>query len=188
MRSPAPLAIAPYPALGRSVSETVPCLPRQCDIIRCRLPLIGSGDRLACSSPSAADGAGPNAVRARRSGRDDSRRLVDPRCQSINRVSGVSGSIKSVGSDTMNNLMTLWSEGFKRYYPNVRAEIEGKGSSTAPPALIAGTATFGPMSRDMKSSEIDAFDAKYGYKPITPAGGHRHAGRVRAPRQPDLSG
>ncbi len=66
----------------------------------------------------------------------------------------------------MNNLMTLWAEGFKRYYPSVRAEIEGKGSSTAPPALIAGTATFGPMSRDMKSSEIDAFDAKYGYKPV----------------------
>lgn len=66
----------------------------------------------------------------------------------------------------MNNLMTLWTEGFKRYYPNVRGEIEGKGSSTAPPALIAGTATFGPMSRDMKSSEIDAFEAKYGYKPV----------------------
>ena len=66
----------------------------------------------------------------------------------------------------MNNLMTLWSEGFKRHYPSVRAEVEGKGSSTAPPALIAGTATFGPMSRDMKTSEIDAFDAKYGYKPV----------------------
>ncbi|HVU89958.1 MAG TPA: PstS family phosphate ABC transporter substrate-binding protein [Pirellulales bacterium] len=81
-------------------------------------------------------------------------------------TSGVSGSIKSVGSDTMNNLMTLWTEGFKRHYPDVRAEVEGKGSSTAPPALIAGTATFGPMSRDMKASEIDAFDAKYGYKPV----------------------
>ncbi|HEY2839131.1 MAG TPA: PstS family phosphate ABC transporter substrate-binding protein [Pirellulales bacterium] len=82
------------------------------------------------------------------------------------RVSGVSGSIKSVGSDTMNNLMTLWAEGFKQVYPNVRAEIEGKGSSTAPPALIAGTAMFGPMSRDMKNSEIDAFEKRYGYKPV----------------------
>jgi len=66
----------------------------------------------------------------------------------------------------MNNLMTLWAEGFQRVYPNVRAEIEGKGSSTAPPALIAGTATFAPMSRDMKSSEIDAFEKRYGYKPV----------------------
>jgi phosphate transport system substrate-binding protein len=81
-------------------------------------------------------------------------------------VAGVSGSIKSVGSDTMNNLMTYWSEGFQKFYPSVRVEIEGKGSSTAPPALIAGTATFGPMSRTMKAAEIDAFEKKYGYKPV----------------------
>jgi phosphate transport system substrate-binding protein len=80
-------------------------------------------------------------------------------------VSGVSGNVKSIGSDTMNNLMTLWAEDFRKQYPNVQVEIEGKGSSTAPPALIAGTATFGPMSREMKNQEIDEFEAKYGYKP-----------------------
>jgi phosphate transport system substrate-binding protein len=80
-------------------------------------------------------------------------------------VEGVSGSIKSIGSDTMNNLMTLWAEGFQKMYPNVNIEVEGKGSSTAPPALIEGTATFGPMSREMKKEEIDRFEAKYGYKP-----------------------
>ena len=78
---------------------------------------------------------------------------------------GVSGAIKSVGSDTMNNLMTLWGEGFKAAYPNVTIEVEGKGSSTAPPALIAGTATFGPMSRAMKDKEIDDFEKAFGYKP-----------------------
>jgi phosphate transport system substrate-binding protein len=91
---------------------------------------------------------------------------VDEKLPQYKPVPGVSGSIKSVGSDTMNNLMTLWSEGFQKFYPSVRVEIEGKGSSTAPPALIAGTATFGPMSREMKSDEKDAFEAKYGYKPI----------------------
>lgn len=80
-------------------------------------------------------------------------------------TSGVSGTIKSVGSDTMNNTMTLWAEGFLRMYPNVQVEIEGKGSSTAPPALTEGTATFGPMSREMKASEIDEFEAAHGYKP-----------------------
>jgi phosphate transport system substrate-binding protein len=79
--------------------------------------------------------------------------------------SEVSGSIKSIGSDTMNNLMTLWAEGFKKMYPNVQVEIEGKGSTTAPPALIAGTATFGPMSREMKKKEVDDFEARFGYKP-----------------------
>ena len=38
----------------------------------------------------------------------------------------------SVGSDTMNNLMTLWGEAFLGSYPNVSLEVEGKGSSTAP--------------------------------------------------------
>jgi phosphate transport system substrate-binding protein len=81
------------------------------------------------------------------------------------RTSGVSGNISSVGSDTMNNLMTLWGESFAKMYPNVKIQVEGKGSSTAPPALIAGTAQFGPMSRAMRASEIDQFEKKYGYKP-----------------------
>jgi len=90
---------------------------------------------------------------------------LDPALKSYKPVSGVSGSVKSIGSDTLNNLMTLWAEGFNKHYPNVKIEIEGKGSSTAPPALVAGTAQFGPMSRPMKSAEIDAFEKKFGYKP-----------------------
>lgn len=80
-------------------------------------------------------------------------------------TSGVSGNLNSIGSDTLNNLLTLWAEGFKAAYPNVNIQIEGKGSATAPPALIEGTAQLGPMSRPMKSSEIDSFEKKYGYKP-----------------------
>ena len=81
------------------------------------------------------------------------------------KVSGISGSPNSIGSDTMNNLMTLWLEGFRKYYPNVTIQVEGKGSSTAPPALIEGTAQFGPMSRPMKASEIDKFEKHFGYPP-----------------------
>lgn len=80
-------------------------------------------------------------------------------------VSGISGNLNSIGSDTLNNLMTFWAEGFAKYYPNVKIQIEGKGSSTAPPALISGTAQLGPMSRKMKAEEVDAFEKKYGYKP-----------------------
>lgn len=80
-------------------------------------------------------------------------------------VSGISGNLNSIGSDTLNNLMTLWAEGFEAIYPNVKIQIEGKGSSTAPPALIEGTAQLGPMSREMKGSEIDAFEKRFGYKP-----------------------
>jgi phosphate transport system substrate-binding protein len=74
---------------------------------------------------------------------------VDPALPSYKAVSGISGNLNSMGSDTLNNLMTLWAEGFKKAYPNVNIQIEGKGSSTAPPALIEGTAQIGPMSRLM---------------------------------------
>lgn len=92
---------------------------------------------------------------------------VDPALSMYEQVQGVSGSLKSVGSDTMNNTMTLWAEGFLGMYPNVRIEIEGKGSSTAPPALIAGSSQFGPMSRQMKAAEVDEFESKYGYPPTS---------------------
>jgi phosphate transport system substrate-binding protein len=90
---------------------------------------------------------------------------VDPKLPTYKPVSGVSGNLKSIGSDTLNNLMALWSEGFRGKYASVKVAIEGKGSSTAPPALIEGTAQFGPMSREMKSKEIDDFEKKFGYKP-----------------------
>jgi phosphate transport system substrate-binding protein len=90
---------------------------------------------------------------------------LDPALQPYKQTSGVSGSINSIGSDSLNNVMTLWAETFSKFYPNAKVQIEGKGSSTAPPALIAGTAQLGPMSRAMKGTEIDQFEKKYGYKP-----------------------
>jgi phosphate transport system substrate-binding protein len=90
---------------------------------------------------------------------------LDPNLKTYAKVSGVSGNLNSIGSDTLNNLMTLWAEGFRKQYPNVKIQIEGKGSTTAPPALIEGTAQIGPMSRPMKGTEIDKFEAKFGYKP-----------------------
>ena len=90
---------------------------------------------------------------------------VDAKIAKYKKVSGISGNANSIGSDTMNNLMALWLEGFRKHYPLVNVQIEGKGSSTAPPALIEATAQFGPMSREMKSKEKDAFEEKYGFKP-----------------------
>ena len=78
---------------------------------------------------------------------------------------GVSGNLSSVGSDTLSNLMTLWTEEYKRLYPNVNIQVQSAGSSTAPPALTEGTANLGPMSRQMKDKELEAFEKKYGYKP-----------------------
>jgi phosphate transport system substrate-binding protein len=90
---------------------------------------------------------------------------VDNKIKPYKSTAGVAGNLNSIGSDSLNNLMTYWAEGFKKKYPNVNIQIEGKGSSTAPPALIAGSAQLGPMSREMKPSEIEQFEKKFGYKP-----------------------
>ncbi len=90
---------------------------------------------------------------------------LDPALRDYEKSSGVSGNLSSIGSDTLNNLMTLWAEDFKRLYPNVNIQIQGAGSSTAPPALTEGTANVGPMSRVMKDEEIQAFEGRHGYRP-----------------------
>ncbi len=92
---------------------------------------------------------------------------VDPKLPAYQSTPGVSGNLSSVGSDTMNNLMTFWEEGFNALYPNCVISVEGKGSATAPPALINGASQFGPMSREMKADEIGKFEAKFGYKPTS---------------------
>ncbi len=92
-------------------------------------------------------------------------REASPALPEYQRVSGVSGTLSSIGSDTLANLMTLWTEEFKRQYPTVTIQVQAAGSSTAPPALTEGTASFGPMSRAMKDKEIEAFEARFGYKP-----------------------
>ncbi|MCK9622105.1 MAG: phosphate ABC transporter substrate-binding protein PstS family protein [Methylobacter sp.] len=90
---------------------------------------------------------------------------VDAGIPEYQKASGISGNLSSVGSDTLANLMTLWAEEFNRAYPNVNIQIQAAGSSTAPPALTEGTSNLGPMSREMKDDELEAFESKYGYKP-----------------------
>jgi phosphate transport system substrate-binding protein len=90
---------------------------------------------------------------------------ADPKLAPYQKAAGINGNLNSIGSDTLNNLMAFWVESFNQQYPNVKIQVEGKGSATAPPALIEGTAQLGPMSREMKGEEIDKFEKKYGYKP-----------------------
>lgn len=95
----------------------------------------------------------------------DSKVSVDQSLPTYQTVSGITGNLNSVGSDTLNNLMTLWAEKFSAKYPSVKIGIEGKGSGTAPTALISGTSQLGPMSRPMKREEIDNFKKQFGYEP-----------------------
>lgn len=85
--------------------------------------------------------------------------------QDYSKVSGVAGSLLTVGSDTLAGMTTLWVEEFQSVYPNVDSQVQASGSATAPPALTEGTAQFGPMSRPMRMREIEAFERAHGYKP-----------------------
>jgi phosphate transport system substrate-binding protein len=60
--------------------------------------------------------------------------------------------------------MLAWGKGFMALYPDVKIEVDAKGSATAPPALIEGVSQLGPMSRFMTNDESAAFEKKYGYK------------------------
>jgi len=90
---------------------------------------------------------------------------LDKKLPEYHKASGVTGNLSSVGSDTLANLMALWTEQFTHLYPNVNVQVQAAGSSTAPPALTEGTSNFGPMSRKMKDKELQAFEKKHGYKP-----------------------
>jgi len=114
-------------------------------MFKSKLATIGAAVTLAFSSATMAD--------------------IDPNLPEYSAVSGVSGNLNSIGSDTLNNLMTLWAEEFNKFYPSVNIQIQGAGSSTAPPALTEGTATLAPMSRGMRQSEIQSFEERYGYAP-----------------------
>ncbi|WP_368643792.1 PstS family phosphate ABC transporter substrate-binding protein [Vibrio sp. HB236076] len=81
------------------------------------------------------------------------------------RQSGVFGELLSVGSDTLAGLTSAWLRAFQGYYPNIDAQVQASGSSTAPPALIEQTAQLGPMSRPMRQKEIQAFVREHGYPP-----------------------
>jgi len=78
---------------------------------------------------------------------------------------GVGGDLRIVGSDTMLNLSQAWADLMQRHHPSVRVQVEGKGSSTAPPALMENQAQFGAMSRAMASEEIARFTDDFGYPP-----------------------
>jgi phosphate transport system substrate-binding protein len=90
---------------------------------------------------------------------------LDPNLPGYTKVEGLRGTLSAAGSDTMLELQTLMAEEFRKLYPQVKIQIEGKGSSTAPPALIEGTVQLGDMSRKMKSKEMDAFEEAFGYDP-----------------------
>ncbi len=92
---------------------------------------------------------------------------VDPQLPAYGPVPVGAAQIKSVGSDTMGELMRGWASGFKKLNPNVEIDIDSRGSGTAPAALLDAASQLGPMSRPMRSDEYGPFEKKYGYHPAS---------------------
>ena len=92
---------------------------------------------------------------------------VDPHFPPYKPVPLDSVQIKSVGSDTLGDLMRNWAGDFSKLNPNVKIDVESKGSNTAPAALLDGASQLGPMSRPMRSEEYEPFEKKYGYHPVS---------------------
>lgn len=94
-----------------------------------------------------------------------------------------SGTLRSVGADTMEALMQLWIDDFKQLHPGLNFTMEAKASGTAGPALTGGSADLGPVAREMLPAEEQEFEKTFGYKPfaVRVAGGsYRTPGKTHA--------
>ena len=92
---------------------------------------------------------------------------VDPQLPAYVPVPVGAAQMKSVGSDTMGELMRGWAAGFQKLNPSVEIAVDSQGSGTAPPALLDGVSQIGAMSRPMRSQEYEPFEKKYGYHPTS---------------------
>ncbi len=89
---------------------------------------------------------------------------VDSTLPGYQPLTGLSGKLVSMGSDTLNNLMTFWSEDFAAAQPGTQLEIRGKGATTALQGLMDGS-DLGPMTRAMNEQQLTSLTAKFGCPP-----------------------
>lgn len=90
---------------------------------------------------------------------------VDPELPDYVPSDRIEGRLRAMGSDTMLNVMALWAEAMQRAHPAVNFEIEGKGTSTGPPALVSGLVDLGLNDEPWRDDQIEAFRDKFGYEP-----------------------
>lgn len=76
------------------------------------------------------------------------------------------GSLSIIGSDTLTTIMPDILAAYARHAPKVRFTADLRGSSTAIPALTAGTTIIAPMGRELWQNDLDGFRQVKGYDPI----------------------
>ncbi len=89
---------------------------------------------------------------------------AEPAATAYRPAAPLKGELVLIGSDSMDPLVLLWFEEFKKFHPEARLSAISKGSATAPKALMEGRSVLGPMSRPMNAAEEAAFEKAKGYK------------------------
>lgn len=75
------------------------------------------------------------------------------------------GSLAIIGSDTMTEIMPDLLETYAKRGAAARFSADLRGSSTAIPALSAGTTVLAPMGRELWQNDLDGFRQIKGYEP-----------------------
>lgn len=91
---------------------------------------------------------------------------VDPNLPHYHPVDSLSGTLRLIGSDTMNNIVGRWADRFTKIYPNVDVQIRQKGASTAVGGLLSGGADLGMSTQALRESERSKLQAKLGGPPV----------------------
>ena len=79
----------------------------------------------------------------------------------------LTGVVRCWGNDTMDVLMKLWGEGFKKHQPGLRLENNLASTAIAIPALTLGTADLGLMGREVWPIELISYLKVHKGTPLT---------------------
>ena len=96
----------------------------------------------------------------------------------------VTGSLRLIGSGTMEQMAALWSHGFRKIHRQSKIEIECRGSETTLKGLLQDSKALGLMSRSLTNSERERFEREVGMRLVQVEVGHDVLAVVAHPQNP----
>ncbi|MDR3684336.1 MAG: substrate-binding domain-containing protein [Geothrix sp.] len=90
---------------------------------------------------------------------------VDPAIPTYVSSGSLTGTIESIGADSLADVWDEWQQAFRAQHPGVQFKVVQTLSKTALDALMAGTVPLIHMAREMTIPEYQAFEKKWGYPP-----------------------
>ncbi len=95
---------------------------------------------------------------------------LDPNLPLYHPVENLGGELLLGGSNTLSHVASVWIDGFKRFYPNIKISIEVNGSRQAVNDVSDSKTHIGLLSRTIYKTEVDTFRKNHGFNPtmLTP--------------------